>query len=358
MNAPAVSVITASYKGAELVAETVESLLAQTFSDFELLIVDDCSPDDTLAVLRRFDDPRITIMPSDVNQGPVHARNRAFAAARGRYVAALDQDDICLPTRLEKQVAYLDAHPETVLVGTAAALLEGQVIRPGRLPPMTTPCLIDWLMRLSNPIVWSSTMFRADAARRLEPFTRPGMLYAEDFDLYHRLRPLGRIARIDEELTVYRSHVAGASQKYSSAMVASAARVLAEAYEPVFATNAPERAELVAAHVMARFPVPDARTLRRLAETVGHIHRHFFETSSVDAQSERLIQLEYSRLWWRVIRTGMRSGRIGLRDALAVRPLGALRGDSRPADLIFSRLIGRGRAIRRQTAFEKVRSRS
>jgi hypothetical protein len=201
-------------------------------------------------------------------------------------------------------------------------------------------------------------MFRAEAARLLDPFTRPEMLYAEDFDLYHRLRPLGRIARLDEELTVYRSHVGGASQKYSSVMAASAARVLAEVYEPIFATDAAEHAALVAAHVMARLPVPDVRTLRGLAGTVGRVHRHFFETSSVDAETQRLIQLEYSRLWWRVIRTGVRAGRIGLRDALTIRPPGALLGDSRPADLILSRLIGRGRAISRDGALERLRSRS
>jgi hypothetical protein len=207
-------------------------------------------------------------------------------------------------------------------------------------------------------MVWSSVMFRAGAARQLDPFTRPEIIYAEDFDLYHRLRALGGIARLDEELTVYRSHIGGASQKHNAVMVANAARVLAETYAPIFGAEASAHAALVAAHVMACLPVPDIETLQGLAETVGRVHRHFVEHTTVDAETQRLIRLEYSRLWWRVIRTGVRAGRIGLRAALAVQPEDAPLVDRPPGDLLLSGLIGRGRAIRRDGAFDSPWSRT
>jgi glycosyltransferase involved in cell wall biosynthesis len=103
----------------------------------------------------------------------VVARNRAFAEARGRYVAGLDQDDISLPERFAKQVAYLDAHPEVALVSCATDFLIDGKRLPGNWPRPLTPVLIDWLMLVQNPIAWSSVMFRADAARRLDPFERP-----------------------------------------------------------------------------------------------------------------------------------------------------------------------------------------
>jgi glycosyltransferase involved in cell wall biosynthesis len=194
MSSPVVSVIMAVYNGAALLPETLASLRAQKLQDWELIAVDDCSKDDSVGVLERLGDPRVRVIRSETNGGPVVARNRAFAEARGRYVAGLDQDDISLPERFAKQVAFLDAHPETALVSCATDYwIDGRRL-PGNWPRPLTPLLIDWLMLIQNPIAWSSVMFRADAARRLDPFERPAMRYVEDFDLYQRLRPFGTLA--------------------------------------------------------------------------------------------------------------------------------------------------------------------
>jgi len=342
---PTVSVIMAAYKGAGLVTETLDSLAAQSFGDFELVVVDDASPDDTLAVLRAFGDPRVTIIETPANAGPVRARNRAFAAARGRYIAALDQDDLCRPERFARQVRWLDAHPDTVLVGTANAFLEDGIVRPGRAPHVTSPGLIDWMMHLVNPLAWSSVMFRAEAARRLDPFTRPELLYAEDFDLYHRLRPFGQIARIDEELTVYRCHAGGVSTRFSDAMTRSAERVVARAHRAIFGDGAKESAALVTRHVAARQPVPDRATLARLTSVMARLAGHF---AAADPEAGPLIARETSRLWWDAARAGVRSGAIGLGGAIAARRGAARLGDARPADLLLSGLIGGGRALSRR----------
>ena len=221
--APIVSVIMAAYNGAALIPETVASLQAQTLTDFEVVIVDDCSTDDTRDVLRAIDDPRFRIIEAEVNQGPVRTRNTAVRHARGRYLAGLDQDDLCMPERFARQVAYLDAHPDTVLIGTGAAWLDDGVVSSAPRTAVSTPALIEWLLRIENPLVWSSVMVRASAAT--DPFTDPVRLYAEDFDLYQRMSRIGRIARLDEELVIYRRHAGGASQRYTETMTANAARV-------------------------------------------------------------------------------------------------------------------------------------
>ncbi|QNQ08736.1 glycosyltransferase family 2 protein [Sphingomonas alpina] len=348
MTAPVVSVIMAAYNGAALVGETIASLQAQTLSDFEIVVVDDRSTDDTLAILRAIDDPRLRVIESAANQGPVRARNRAVAEARGRYIAGLDQDDLCRPERLARQVAYLEARPDTVLLGTAATALEDGRLSATGHAPASTPLLIEWLLRIENPLVWSSVMVRADAARQLAPFTRPAMLYAEDFDLYHRLAKLGRIARLDEELLVYRRHGGGASQCFVDTMRAHAALVLAKAYAELFGEEAQQVARLVVQHIMGQEPVPHRVALLQLGTALARLQEDFLSNRVVDAESLTLIRWETARRWSRVGRAALRTGTIGLGDAIAVRPDHLGLGHAGVEELIMSRLIGGARsAIRR-----------
>ena len=345
---PTVSVVMVAYNGAALIGETLASLAAQTFADFEIVVVDDRSTDDTLRVLRAWRDPRLRIIESDANGGPVRARNRAVAAARGRYIAALDQDDLCRPERFARQVAYLDSHPHTVLLGTATALLRDGALGPSlRYASHTSPALTRWLLQIENPLVWSSVMLRADVARRLDPFTRPDILYAEDFDLYHRMAEHGTVARLDAELLVYRLHAGGASQRYETIMEANAARVLAEAYAPVLGGAAETAAALIVAHLMRGKPVANRATLMRLGECLVALQAHHFESTECGAADRKLIRWETARRWAAVSRTALRAGTIGLADALAVRPPHLGLGFAGMEELMWSRLIGTVRARQR-----------
>ncbi|MEG3089569.1 glycosyltransferase family 2 protein [Sphingomonas sp. PB4P5] len=346
MTTPVVSVIMAAYNGAAFLPETIASLQAQTFADFEVLIVDDCSTDDTRNVLRAIQDPRFRIIESPVNQGPVRTRNCAVTHARGRYLAGLDQDDLCLPERFAAQVAYLEAHPDTVVLGTAAAYLDDGVVSPPTRTGHTTPALIEWLMLIENPLVWSSVMVRAAAAS--DPFTDPQRLYAEDFDLYHRMARQGRVARLDTPLVVYRRHAGGASQRYADTMCASAAIVLADAYRAPFGDEAQEMADLIVRHMMHDVPVPDGATLLRLGQALARLQAHFFETHDVDIESRRLIRWETARRWGLASRYALRRGTIGLQDAVAARPDHLGLGHNGFDDLVMSRLLGRARVARRR----------
>lgn len=343
---PAISVIMAAYNGAELVGATIASLLAQTRADWELIVVDDCSTDDTLAVLLTFDDPRIRVIAAEANRGPVHTRNHAIAHARGKYIAALDQDDLCAPDRFARQAAYLDAHPEVALVASAALLLYGDKAErwPGERP--LSPAMIEWLLLTQNPFVWSTTMFRAEAAFALTPFTRPELRYAEDFDLYHRIRRFGTLARIDAPLLHYRCHPGGASQKFRTMMQASAAGVLAQRYAPVFGDQAADYAGLVAQYLMGREPVPDLDTLALLSGILARLHAFFVAETALDPQARIEVDGEYARLWWLLARPALRQGHVGLRQALGVRPEVVRLAPTNP-DLIVSPMLGKARTLAR-----------
>ena len=113
---PKVSVIIATYNRATLLPRAVNSVLDQTYSDFELIIVDDCSLDDTQEVIRTFTDPRIRIIQHGANRGAAATRNTGIAHARGEYITFLDDDDECTPNRLADQVSVLDTNTDVGMV--------------------------------------------------------------------------------------------------------------------------------------------------------------------------------------------------------------------------------------------------
>jgi glycosyltransferase involved in cell wall biosynthesis len=296
---PSVSVIMPVYNGAAFVAQAIDSVLAQSFGDFELLIVDDGSTDATPRVIAGYADPRIRLLTNACNLGAGQARNRAFAAARGRYVAALDGDDICRPDRLARQMAFLDAHPGVVLVGSDATILEHGREAPHGILARTTPVLLDWAMRFGNPLIWSSVMFRADAGRALSPMMRVEAEGAEDFDFLHRIRAFGEIARIDRALLVYREHTGGSSKAQAERTDARAAAVLTEVYRPVFGGEAEHRATMIIRHAARTMPLPDAAALALLGDTIARLYEHFLTTRAPAVADRRRIARWTARLWWR-----------------------------------------------------------
>jgi glycosyltransferase involved in cell wall biosynthesis len=343
---PLVSVVMPTWNGETLIGETLAHLSAQTMPDFEVLVVDDCSTDATRAVVAAYPDPRVRLIAAPSNGGPVLARNRGVAKARGRFIAGLDHDDLCRPDRLARQVAYLDAHPDVVLVGTQADYLFEGVTSPSTYPAVTTPALIEWLLLIENPLVWSSVLFRAEAAHALDPFTRPELVYAEDFDLYHRIHRFGRLARLDEALTVYRQHPGGVSRRFVDIMRASATRVLADVHADLLGERSEEVARLLAHHMMGGEPVPDRATLFTLGHALGAIQRRYLDRHAVGAEDLRLIRWETAQRWGRVGRAALRAGTVSLPDLVSVRPDHLGLGYAGPESLLWAGVIGGARRAR------------
>ncbi len=348
---PAISVVMAAYNGGALIEETIASVLAQTFADFELVVVDDCSTDDTLARLRAIADPRVRVIESAANGGPVVARNTAFTAVRGAYIVGLDQDDLCHPDRFAAQKAWLDNHPECVLVASAVDLIEQGVVRPesgerARMPQATSPALLAWRLWFGNPLVWSSVMVRAEAVRRLDVFERTDRLFAEDFDFYRRIAAHGTIARIDRPLLTYRIHPGGASQRYTARMVESATAVLAEPYAALFGDAASGSARLALTHFTGGAAVPDLITLHRLNLVLARVHARAMAAIAPSDDEHGAIMAEYARLWWQMADATVRSGSLPrvVVSACCPKELGARH--PRPLRAASSALIGAARALR------------
>ena len=114
-----VSVLMPAYNAAEHIREAIDSILEQTFTDFEFLIINDGSTDNAVDIISEYDDPRIKLVHNDGNKGLIYSLNYGLEIAQGKYIARMDADDIAMDTRLEKQVRFLEDNPDTSILGTA-----------------------------------------------------------------------------------------------------------------------------------------------------------------------------------------------------------------------------------------------
>jgi GT2 family glycosyltransferase len=192
--------------------EAVESVLSQTFSDFELIVVDDGSTDATAEILAGFKrrDPRVKVL-RQARKGLAAALNRGLAAARAPLLARLDADDVAHPSRLGRQYETLEARPGVGLLGSWAQEIDadGRPLRQRR--PETHPEVLDRLLTRSNPFVHSSVMARTELLRRLGGY-RCVFEAAEDYDLWLRVAEHAKVANLPEALVKYRVHGASVSQ--------------------------------------------------------------------------------------------------------------------------------------------------
>ncbi len=200
---PHVSVVMPVYNGERYLRQSVESILNQTWRDFEFIIVDDGSIDTTLQILREYNDERIVLLRHSTNLGVAESRNRGIAQARGQYIACMDADDIAFPQRLELQVRFLEQNPQIVLVGGATTMIDekGAPAETIRFPCDSRE--IEDLLIHSNCFAQSTVMMRTEAFRSLGGYRFP---LAEDYDLWLRMAERYELANLPEPVLFYRVH--------------------------------------------------------------------------------------------------------------------------------------------------------
>ncbi|MCB0255200.1 MAG: glycosyltransferase [Anaerolineae bacterium] len=200
MNAtPRISVLMSVYNGARYLREAVDSILSQTLGDFEFIIVDDGSTDETQGILDSYTDPRVVRLRNETNIGLTRSLNKGLAVACGEYVARQDADDISLPVRLEKQVAFLDAKPNIGLVGTAYREVYDDG-RPDR--PMSVPLTLD---EIREQLLYHHCFCHGSVMARRTALTAVGgyderFAVAQDRDLWLRLADHFDLANLADEL--------------------------------------------------------------------------------------------------------------------------------------------------------------
>ncbi len=194
----------AAYNADEYIGAAIESILSQTFSDFELLILDDGSTDRTAEVISSVNDPRLRVIPQGRNLGLPLALNRLVAHARGRYLARMDADDVSLPDRLRDQVEYLNNHPD---IDVCAMWCSG--FGTSEAVNFTPPATHDELrleLFFGNPIPHPSVMLRRSSIAKGDMLYDPSFRGAEDYDLWARMAERWRFAAIQKTGLRYRFH--------------------------------------------------------------------------------------------------------------------------------------------------------
>jgi len=208
---PRISVLMPVYQAERYLAEAVESILAQSFDDFELLALDDGSTDASQRILEALAerDGRIRVRRTN-HTGLVSQLNRGLAEARGEFVARMDADDVSHPERFERQIAFLDAHPDCVAVGTGTDEVDPdrRIIRTLDIATAHEEIESRLMRGDGGALIHASAMYRIDAFRSIDGY-RKEFEYGEVIDLHLRLAEIGRLANLPERLYEYRQNFSG-----------------------------------------------------------------------------------------------------------------------------------------------------
>ena len=230
-----VTVLMAVYNGEKHLREAIDSVLGQTFNNFEFLIVDDASTDGTAEILRSLSDSRIRIIRNNENMGLPKSLNRGLELARGEYIARIDADDIAIPTRIERQAQHLDEHLEVGLVVSGVKVINerGDVVYISECHASSEA--IHYNLLFYNCIFHSSAMFRASTVSALGGYDE-GFPRASDYDLWSRINTVSRIDCISAPLTAWRDSAGNMSTVFKREQDDAAYRIFVHNIETLLGT--------------------------------------------------------------------------------------------------------------------------
>lgn len=228
-----ISVLMAVHNDDRYLCDAIDSVLSQTFTDFDFVIVDDASTDRSASILSRYmvADPRIKLVRNEKNLGLTASLNRGLGLCTGRYIARMDSDDVCISSRLELQLHYMKANPDVVAVSCQA-----EVIDPLGVPifqtqnPTAHDAIFEELFRANGGVMaHPGLLVSKEALDRIDGYDER-FRTAQDLDLYLRLGMLGRLANVDDMLLRYRQHLGSTSLAKRAQQAETARMIVNEAY--------------------------------------------------------------------------------------------------------------------------------
>jgi glycosyltransferase involved in cell wall biosynthesis len=206
---PKITVLLPVYNCELYVQTAVESILNQTYTDFELLIIDDSSTDSTVSIIKKIEDSRIQLIEKPINSGYTNSLNYGLQMAKGKYIARMDGDDISFPKRFAKQIAYLEANPEVVVCGTTYKIIgnDKPIVLPNDHEAIKMGLL--WGNCIAHPSVMIRKKILDEYSIQYDTSKEP----AEDYDMWVRLLSVGRLHNLQEVLLEYRIYDSQVSRK-------------------------------------------------------------------------------------------------------------------------------------------------
>ncbi|CAB5040576.1 MAG: glycosyltransferase [Actinobacteria bacterium] len=242
---PRISVILPVFNGEEHIHESLNSLLSQTYTDLEIIVVDDASTDSTLSMIEQIADPRIKVLAQGINQGPAACTRIGLEMATGDYIARQDHDDFSHPDRLRLQLAFLDDNPDHGLVGTWSDILSlnsaGEWVKVGSHQHPAIDSILRWRLFWNNPFVHSSVMMQRSKLELAGSYNASSdRALLEDYDLFSRIAQVSRVANIPKVLQFYRQSPNGISQTQYEKILQGVVTIGAENCRLAIGNNAGE----------------------------------------------------------------------------------------------------------------------
>jgi glycosyltransferase involved in cell wall biosynthesis len=281
------------YNGQEHLREAVDSVLDQTFADFEFLIIDDGSTDRTLEILKGYDDSRIRLIEQE-NRGLVHSLNRGLEEARGKYIARMDADDVSLPERFSSQVAFLDAHPEIGILGTKVVYIdrEGNIADTWQVP--TLPGEIGWQLFFGTCLAHPSVMMRRELVLALGSYDGKA-LHAEDYDLWARAASMTKLANLESLQVQRRGWEGSVTQRHPEIQEETVRRVLRSSIKRRLAIDI-SADDVVSLRLLATEQIAgDLSRIKQVAALIPRMHHAYVTRTSLSDEEKRVVGLDAAR---------------------------------------------------------------
>ena len=283
---PRISVLMSVYNSEKFLGKAVLSILDQTFTDFEFIIIDDNSTDQTPVILDGYSDPRIIRIRNEKNIGLTASLNKGIALTRGEYIARMDADDVSLPTRFEKQITYLENAPSIGVLGTWFQRIDDDGMKMETCHPPAVGALTCWALLFDNCLCHSSVIIRRAVIEQVG-FYRPDYLFAQDYELWLRASRNTEISNLSEVLHLWRKGDGQISaqkreqQEYFalSAQRAAISRVLKKEVESIGDFR----------RAMSGVCLENNRAVMQVTRVILDLYRAFLRETRLDRATRRLI---------------------------------------------------------------------
>lgn len=300
---PKISVVMAVHNGMPFLSEAVDSILGQSFREFEFIVIDDASSDGSFRLLREIDDERVRTITNKKQLGLSRCLNKGLAAAKGKYIARMDHDDISLPGRLAAQLDYLEANPKIDVLGTWARTLGLRREQTWKYP--TGDSEIRAEMLFNSVLVHSSVMLRRSSFAKYKLRYAPKVARAQDYELWRRAAKHLHFANLRKVLLRYRIHPQQVGHKHGRQQQAVAATVRAGQLNALGLRPSQAQVNLHNSISQWRFPASRAGLL----EVESWLSTIRDANSKTRLYDPKVLDAVLERRWWAACRAAVSLGK-------------------------------------------------
>ena len=286
------------YNGSRYLQESVESILNQTFTDFEFIIIDDGSTDNTWEILTKYadQDQRIKLFKNEENIGLTKSLNKGLMLAQGEYVARQDADDISLPERFEKQVDFLHKQPKVILVSSNYEYIDSEGSLLGKPKPAGGSDITAWYLLFYNRIgAHGLAMFRRDPVINIGGYSE-SYRYSQDYELWSRLTKVGALVILPDLLQLYRrNHSESISVKANSAQEELALSITSQNIKQIIGETLSSE-EIADLKNFWLYKYPDSQRVDLLNSNLQKIYRAFLQHRTQQCSSSSVLNCQLSKI--------------------------------------------------------------